>query len=123
MTEKEVAEHLVARLNEVLNTDPDAVEALLESRVICSQALADHPTVQVRQEDSSVEAYTLGFLGLLNGLVGVKDNAWGYIAANYELVCPMCGPDTPKNATIRDRCRECGAKFQFGRLIEFIVID
>ena len=46
--------------------DPSAIQALLGHRVPCNQVLADDPTIGVQPGT----AYTLGTLGLLNGLLG-----------------------------------------------------
>jgi len=70
-------------LNELLRADPQAVSALIETRVPCNQELADHPTVQVRSYGLN-GGYQVGLLGILNGLFGVDEEGWGPIAAQYD---------------------------------------
>ena len=67
-------------LNEALDLDGDALEALVTHRVPVNDGLADHPTIQVGDEPP-----VLGPLGLLNGMFGVDEAGWGFIAANVEL--------------------------------------
>lgn len=59
---------IAALLNEALLMDPEAVTALLNSRVPCNNALANHPTIQVAVEPGEEIEYSLGLVGLLNGL-------------------------------------------------------
>jgi hypothetical protein len=76
----QVIRSIVNGLNEMLATDRDAIEALVEYRVGCNEAMSDHPTVQVGDEG-------LGMLGVINGLVGAIPSGprkgWGYITAVY----------------------------------------
>ncbi|KAB2857372.1 MAG: hypothetical protein F9K41_04000 [Sphingopyxis terrae] len=80
------ADDLIAFLNEIVNTDPDFMQQLVDHRPPCNQLLADHPTVQVGagMEHRNVA----GILGLLNGFLGVIDKGprkgWGAIAAIYQ---------------------------------------
>lgn len=78
-------DEVVQFLNEVTEIDQSAMTALLETRVPCNQALADHPTVQVQARN---DQNSVGFLGLLNGLFGVFDEGhhkdWGDIVAVYS---------------------------------------
>lgn len=74
-------------LNEAMLLDPIAVRALIETRVPCNEALADHPTIQVHDpEDGS--GPSVGFLGILNGIFGTYDGGpkggWGPISARFE---------------------------------------
>lgn len=86
MTDAELADLIIARLNDVLQYDSEAVRRLIDSRVECNDALADHPTVQVRSREG--EPHCVGFLGVLNGLVGtIQDGprkGWGFITAVVE---------------------------------------
>lgn len=66
----------IAFLNELMAIDPDAMAQLCISRVPCNEALADHPTVQVAPED---QGYSVGILGIINGLFGVDGSGWGPI--------------------------------------------
>ncbi len=71
----------VVQLNTMLEADPRAMQALIQLRIPCNQALADHPTAQVGNDP---EGYTVGPLGIINGLFGVDKDQWGHIAAVYE---------------------------------------
>lgn len=71
----------VAYLNELVRLDRPAMHALVESRVPCQEALADHPTVQVVSDG---EDAVVGFLGVLNGLFGTDAEGWGAIAAVFD---------------------------------------
>lgn len=62
-------------LNDIIKTDPAAVTALVNYRVPCNEALANHQTVQVRGSNQ-----TVSMLGLINGLFGVDEDQYGYIA-------------------------------------------
>lgn len=81
MNDTDLADELISRLNRLL-TDPEVVvdiHRLIENRVRVCDATQDHPTIQTQE-------CTLGFLGLLNGLVGVipageRRQGWGFIAA------------------------------------------
>jgi hypothetical protein len=61
-------EQVSAFLNTLVALDPDAMMALVESRVPCNEVLADHPTVQVHVGEGGQPM--VGLLGILNGLVG-----------------------------------------------------
>jgi len=61
------AKQVASLLNEMLALDPEATRNLVFNRVPCNDALADHPTIQVRaREDGSCE---VGLLGVLNALI------------------------------------------------------
>lgn len=53
-------------LNEAFAADPAAIETLLSVSYNCNQALADHPTVQIREGEYGPR---IGSLGLINGIV------------------------------------------------------
>jgi len=82
MTKRELAQLIVDRLNDAMLYDPEAMHKLCETRVSCNQALIDHPTIQVLVDDDKPPA--VGMIGILNGLVGTRDNGWGYIAGTYD---------------------------------------
>lgn len=72
----------LAALNTALDLDPEAMRQLFGTRVWCNEALADHPSIQVREEDGR---FSVGVIGLINGLFGVNpDTQAGYIAAQYD---------------------------------------
>lgn len=87
-----LAEHFIEVLNSALIADTKAVRNLVEHRVPCNKALADHPTIQAVVERVSttsgaatlVDKYTVGMLGILNGLIGVDVNAQGYVQAIFD---------------------------------------
>lgn len=73
-------------LGEAFAADPKAMEALVEARVSCNEALSGHPTIQVQvREDGSCE---VGLLGILNGLFGINHDGRGHIEAVYDGVYP-----------------------------------
>lgn len=78
---KALASSIIDYLNELHRLDPVAIHQLMETRVPCNQALSDHGTTQV---SGTVGSPTVGTLGILNGLVGVRDDGWGYITAVYD---------------------------------------
>lgn len=53
----------IETLTELLQTDPEAVNALLRQRIPVSDAIVDHPHIQVSGERK------LGGLGLINGIL------------------------------------------------------
>lgn len=86
-TEQELADYIISQLNEISETDPTAMEWLVDNRITCNKALADHPTVQVHARDGIPP--TVGMLGILNGIVGVIGEGerlagFGLIAAVYD---------------------------------------
>lgn len=68
-------------LNEILALDPSIAHALVERRWGCNKALADHPTIQVSQDQYGTH---VGILGVLNGIFGADDEGWGPICAVVE---------------------------------------
>jgi hypothetical protein len=69
-------------LNALIEIDEPAMRALVETRVPCSMALADHRTVQVQAHDGAEPV--VGVLGILNGLFGVDEEGWGPLTAVFE---------------------------------------
>jgi hypothetical protein len=100
-----LADTIIERLNRLLE-DPYVradIETLIETRVPCSKATLDHPTIQaVVVEENGTP--TIGLLGLLNGLVGVDPRlvgprrGWGYIAANFDDDMKLTNFQRVKNA-------------------------
>ena len=68
---------LIAFLNQALETDPAAISTLFRRRVACNLAMADHPTIQVHSD------FTVGPLGLLNGLFGIREDGYGHLTAMW----------------------------------------
>lgn len=56
----------VSVLNEALSLDPIAINSLVNERVSCNRALAEHPEIEVRP---TVEGDVIGLLGILNGIL------------------------------------------------------
>ena len=82
---RKLAAELVSFLNELLAVDESAVYSLMETRVICNEAMLNHPTVQVATDEADVPV--VGILGILNGFVGVDEESYGYIEAVYDEGC------------------------------------
>jgi hypothetical protein len=82
MINRDLAQQIVALLNDACALDRRAVQALVDHRVETNTDMAQHPTIQCGLGDGL--RVTLGTLGLLNGLAGVDDDGWGAIAAVYE---------------------------------------
>jgi len=74
-------EKAIAVLNEINQLDATVLPALIMHRVPCNDGLAQHPTVQV---GLGPEQYEVGFLGIINGIFGAKEDGWGFIAAVYD---------------------------------------
>ena len=91
----ELADRCIDLLNEILDLDPLAIEALINRRVPVNADLADHPTIQVGPMKKDGPPL-MGLLGVLNGLCGVYEEepkiGQGMICAVYddafsELLC------------------------------------
>lgn len=80
MADVDLARNIVSLLNDALTRDREAVTALLNSRVTCNKDLTDHPTIQCGERGGR---FTVGVLGILNGLCGVKGDGHGLIVAEY----------------------------------------
>lgn len=80
MISKQQRDDILVILNDALAAEPRAISALFRHKVDISgtSPLIDHPTIQVLQHNQ------IGFLGLLNGLVGVKENGEGHLAMLYD---------------------------------------
>ena len=84
MNDKELAKEIVDRLNRLMADEgaAKALERLIDTRIPVDPILEDHPTIQVSGPEGNP---VVGFLGMLNGIVGASGtNEWGYIAANYN---------------------------------------
>jgi len=62
--------------NDVIEKDPGCAKALIETRVPCNAAIADHPTIQVMAEGDETR---VGLLGFLNGMFGIGEDGMGPI--------------------------------------------
>ena len=73
-----LAKRIVNFMNSLIELDKDAIVNLVNARMVCNKALAEHPTVQVTGND---DMSLVGIIGILNGLCGIYDNGFGAIAA------------------------------------------
>lgn len=77
-------------LNQLLEINRASITRLINYREPCNEALANHPTVQVHTtefEDGALKGgkvYSVGLLGILNGLFGVDDSGSGFIAGEFD---------------------------------------
>lgn len=103
-------------LNSLAEADRTAVEALIEHRVLCNDALRRHPTCQ-----AGGTPVVVGMLGVINGLFGT-DERGGVIAAVMQIVCTgECNGNvhTPADGQGADLpCRICGGALRYD-LIRF----
>jgi len=79
-------------LNELIEIDRPAMAALIANRVPCNQAMADHPTVQVRAQHGG---FTVGMVGILNGMFGIDEDGFGpivWIFKDGDLTGVSCNP-------------------------------
>lgn len=75
-------DEILDRLNSALEADRKAVSYLITHKICCNDKLADHPTVQCGMLNK--DQYTIGMLGIINGIIGIKDDGYGYICANID---------------------------------------
>jgi hypothetical protein len=77
---------MVDVLNDALGKDPEAMNNLMKTRVICNGQLAEHPTIQVGAFKPGTNKYNkdypegetefkIGLLGMINGI----SQAMGYV--------------------------------------------
>lgn len=76
-----LAQRICEFLNELLEIDRPAIAALIANRVPCNEELSMHPTVQAGAQHGG---FNVGWLGILNGLCGIKPNGQGFINAIFE---------------------------------------
>ena len=82
-------EEAVRVLNSAVRADPVAMTALVDTRVLCNDNMAKHPTIQVLAPDGEPEGpCEVGFLGVLNGLFGIRHDGRGNIEAIYDGIHP-----------------------------------
>lgn len=75
----QLAEEVITFLNDVLCEDRHALRRLLTFRTRCNHDLMIHPTVQTGVVDGEPD---VGLLGLINGLIGVRPDGWGYVTCH-----------------------------------------
>jgi len=88
LSDSELADEIIKRLNALVQ-DPKIrkdIEQLIENRILVGEQTAAHPAIQVQHNAAGDD--TLGFLGLLNGVIGTlpegKLKGWGYVAAVFN---------------------------------------
>jgi hypothetical protein len=77
----------VKYLNELLEADSDCIKTLLETRVPCNEKLMNHESVTAicdSDSDGNPVNPRVGLLGVINGLLGVGQDGWHYIAAEID---------------------------------------
>lgn len=79
----QLAVETVEYLNELLAIDPDGIDSAFSVATDCDPDLGEHPTLQVWAIQSAQPEYAVGVLGIINGLIGVRDGV-GYITAVYD---------------------------------------
>jgi hypothetical protein len=77
------AQEVCDLLNEMLKVDYSCTSALFSHREKCNKDMADHPTIQVRQYPDD-EYSSVGILGILNGLFGIREDGMGAICMEVE---------------------------------------
>lgn len=93
MEDLALAEELVERLNALIE-DPEVLDLFnrfMKLSLLVPPGVVGHPTLQFvddpEKTDSSFifeSTSLLRFLGILNGIVGVKEDGCGYIAAVFD---------------------------------------
>jgi hypothetical protein len=80
--EKINPELIIQYLNSLLLLDQKAISELVEKRVEVNEQFSHHETVQILRSGSDDKPiYSVGLLGILNGLCGVDDDGWGFVVA------------------------------------------
>jgi len=65
-------------LNEFLKLDSECANKLFSYREKCNEKIIGHPTIQVGQNDK------VGFIGLLNGMFGVREDGRGSVCIEID---------------------------------------
>jgi len=111
-------ENAIEVLNRLNETDPKAAMALVETRVPCSEELAEDPEIQVGF--SSNGAFQVGVLGIINGLFGITDDGFGSICANFSVQCSKDSThEGSESENILSECPVCGSSLELGTLLNF----
>ena len=80
-------EIVINLLNDFNSKDPEALAQLINFRVNCNEKLVQHETIQVLCESDAAGNIInpkVGLLGILNGLIGVRESGMGFIAAQVN---------------------------------------
>lgn len=139
MNEEQMAERIVQVMNEITETDGVAIRELVEHRVSCSRVLGEHPSIQVAQrteirvnwiKGGKGYSWSVGLLGILNGIAGALPDGYGRIEAVFNVDCPKvseCATVTNdpclKGLAVGDRCPRCGSMLVLGALLGFKLAD
>jgi len=80
------ADNAVKILNEALELEPDVIRRMFYFKFCVGPGLVEHPTIQVLKADNvrDFDIHTLGVLGLINGLFGIRADGYGRITGIYE---------------------------------------
>lgn len=115
----QMLDQAVEVLNRALETDHETVYELFQHRVLCTEDLANDPTIVVGS-DAETGKPDLGPLGLINGIFGIREDGsnMGYIAAVYTVICPN-NMDIEADGKVGDVCPDCGEQLILGELIRF----
>jgi hypothetical protein len=70
-------------MNELLKLDYACASGLINYHQPCNKTVADHPTIQVRQYGD--EEPSVGILGILNGMFGIREDGMGAICYEIDL--------------------------------------
>ena len=103
-------------LNGALELDRETIQRLVDTRLTCNNSLVNHATIQVSYYNG--ERYTVGLLGILNGLFGADTKGNGAIAAVYDVVCVNCNTTMVKES-VGAECPNCEEKLVLGKLLRF----
>lgn len=78
--------HVIARLNEALERDPKTITGVFNTRHVCNEKLAGHPTVQVfRNQHGLNEVGPLGIINMFFETMTVRGlPGWGQIMAGKD---------------------------------------
>lgn len=114
-------DRILELMNEAFAADPVAIQNMVETRFACNDELGDHPTIQcgVRSAnevnilpsqlagiENNDKVTTVGLLGILNGIAGIREDGIGYVCAAYETVDGGLGPMTGFERTPQHTPRE-----------------
>lgn len=76
---------ILETLNEAYQLDSELMQNLITMRFPCSEEIRDHETIQAHCfGDASIEKPKAGFLGILNGMIGIDKNRSGPIRASFD---------------------------------------
>ena len=68
-------------LNDLLKIDYDACFRLVNHRETCNVKVYNHPTIMVAEIAGE---YTVGIIGLLNGMFGIREDGFGQLCYNMD---------------------------------------